>query len=803
MRIVFVSTWPPRRCGIATFTSDLRNAVMQADPTVRCEVAAIDERLVVRAYGPEVKWRIQQGSREGYAMVANSIAVSDVDAVVVEHEFGLYGLWPEQRWDDGEWVGGGYEDHLTAFLEEVKKPVLVTMHTVLPEPSDSLRESVRRISMLSDGLVVQAETAVGILREVYGVEAPITVIQHGMPHIEPRGRRKLKEKMGLVGRSIISTFGLVGPGKGLEYVIEAMPAVAAKHPEALYLVAGQTHPELLRNQGEEYRNGLMKTVEALEIGDHVRFINEYLAQEDLIDLLLASDVYVTPYLDPNQITSGTLSYALGAGKAVVSTPYLHAKEALADERGLLVEFRSSESIAGAINRLLDDAGVQAGFEQRAYAYANEFTWPKVGRRILETVEALAAAAKPRPRARRRPGVSTAVPMAKRLKQNPLIRPEDVAPSHAGLEVTSTINAGIARVGDEVVALVRVAERPIPGGPFPPGAMQLRPGGGAAGPKLSPLPDGAHHEDFVGVPFIEADGDGEPRMVLAFVPKDLPGLDLEDPRSVRWRDPKGDQASADLSQVDYLTQVSHLRLARSEDGIAFTVDPQPTIMAGTPLEEYGVEDARVTEIDGQYLITYVSVSRLGIATSLIRTADFVTFEREGPIFLPDQKDVVLFPGRVDGRYLAFTRPMPASFGHVLGIWLAESPDLVHWGRHRPVALPRPGKWDEARIGASLTPIRVPEGWLELYHGADRTNRYGMGGLLLDAQDPSKVLARSPRPLLVPEVDYERQGLLNDVVFPSGHIVLEPGKIRVYYGGADTFLNAADFSIDRILGELEPC
>ena len=250
-------------------------------------------------------------------------------------------------------------------------------------------------------------------------------------------------------------------------------------------------------------------------------------------------------------------------------------------------------------------------------------------------------------------------------------------------------------------------------------------------------------------------------------------------------------------------MSHLRVARSPDGVAFTVDPAPAVQAATPMEEYGVEDPRVTQIGDEYHITYVSVSRMGITTSLLRTRDFRTFERRGPILLPDQKDVVLFPEQVGDRYLAFTRPMPASFSHILGIWLAESPDLLHWGKHRPVALPRPGRWDETRIGASLVPIRVEQGWLELYHGADRTNRYGMGALLLDADDPSIVLARTPEPLLVPEVDYERDGFLHNVVFPSGHVMLDAGRIRVYYGASDESLAAADFVIDDILAQLEPC
>ncbi len=800
MRVAFVSTYPPRRCGVATFTSDLINAVHVADRTVRSRVAAIDERHVVRAYGREVRWRIQQGTPEGYAGAARAIAASNVDVVCVQHEFGLYGLWRDEGWEGERWIEGTYEDHLGAFLDEVRKPSLVTMHTVLPDPTPAVRAAVRRIAEAADGLVVMAESAVRILDEVYGVRTPVSVIQHGMPHIEPKGRRRLKEKLGLDGRPIVSTFGLVGPGKGLEYVLEAMPAVVARHPEVLYLVAGQTHPELLRRHGEEYRNRLIATVEELGVNENVAFLDQYLGQDDIIEFLLASDIYVTPYLDPNQITSGTLSYALGAGKAVVSTPYLHAKEALAEDRGILVDFRSPGQIAEALNGLMDDPDRKARLEHNAYAYAHEFAWPRTGDRFLKTLEDLVASVPAVAPARPRPGGAMGVPLAARLAENPLITPADVAPSQPGMEVVSTINAGMARLNEEVIALLRVAERPRQRGELPEGAMLLEPAG--AGPTLTPLPTGSDLSQLVGVPSFSM-GDRGPTVVLGYIRRDLPGIDLSDPRSIRYRDPADGHRGHDDGYVDYLTHVSHLRVARSPDGVAFTVDPTPAVAAATPLEEYGVEDPRVTEIDGVFHITYVSVSRMGITTSLLRTEDFVTFERRGPILQPDQKDAVLFPELVGGRYLAFTRPMPASFDHVLGIWLAESPDLLHWGGHRPVALPRPGRWDETRIGASLVPIRVDDGWLELYHGADRTNRYGMGALLLDADDPSKVLARAPQPLLVPEVDYERLGFLHDVVFPSGHIVLDPERIRVYYGVSDESLAAADFVLSDILAQLEPC
>jgi predicted GH43/DUF377 family glycosyl hydrolase/glycosyltransferase involved in cell wall biosynthesis len=799
MRIVFVSTYPPRRCGIATFTSDLISAIRAGDDPVQCRVAAIDERNVVRAYGPEVRWRIRQGSVDAYVAAARAINESSAEVVCVQHEFGLYGLWKGESFVGDTWIEGSYDDHLTPFLEELRKPSLVTLHTVLPEPSPAVRLAVRNIAEAAHGLVVMAETAVEILVDTYGVTSRPSVIPHGMPHIEPKGRRRLKAKLGLDGRKIVSTFGLVGPGKGLEYAIEAMPAVVERHEDVLYLIAGQTHPELLRNQGEQYRNKLIGTVDGLGLSDHVAFVNQYLEQRDIIDYLLATDVYVTPYLDPNQITSGTLSYALGAGKAVVSTPYLHAKEALADERGILVDFRSSEAIAAGVNQVLEDPDLKSRLERNAYEYANQATWPKTGARFVETMSQLVATSHEGHDERRR-GQTRSVHIAHRLEQNPLITPADLAPSQPGFEVVSTINAGTATLDGEVILLVRVAERPRHDALPPEDAMMVDLTGPE--PRLVPLPSELSAERLIGMAFFDPT-QHPARVVLGFVPRDLPGLDLSDPRTIRYRSAVGGFAPGNEEFTEYLTHISHLRVARSPDGVAFHIDESPTIVPASPLEEYGIEDPRVTKIDDLFHITYVSVSRLGISTSRLTTKDFRTFERHGVMMHPDQKDVVLFPERVSERYLALTRPMPGSFGRILGIWIAESDDLVHWGHHRPVALPRAGAWDEMRIGASCVPIRVPDGWLELYHGADRMNRYGMGGLLLDPDDPSRVLARTKRPLLVPETPYEHDGFLHDVVFPSGHVPLDDGRIRVYYGAADSYVAAADFSLDEILANLQPC
>jgi predicted GH43/DUF377 family glycosyl hydrolase/glycosyltransferase involved in cell wall biosynthesis len=796
MRIAFVSTYPPRRCGIATFTSDLIHAIREADSRTQCRVAAIDERSTVRAYGSEVRWRIRQGGPVSYMAAAREIDRSNADVVCVQHEFGLYGHWKGGGYIGDQWIEGTYEDHLTPFLDELKKPALVTLHTVLPEPSPAIRDAVRMIAESAHGLVVMAETAVGILHDVYGVAAKPTVIHHGMPHIEPKGRRRLKAKLDLDGRQIVSTFGLVGPGKGLEFVIEAMPAVVERHPDALYLIAGQTHPELLKQRGEEYRNRLLETVDRLGLADHVLFVNQYLEQQDIIDYLLATDVYVTPYLDPNQITSGTLAYALGAGKAVVSTPYLHAKEALANGGGILVDFRAPEQIGAAINRILDDPAEKAELERRAYEYADQSTWPKTGQRFLDVMRELVEEHAPVKRDRSQRD-REALRVARRLPENPLISPADVPPSQAGFEVISTINPGVAKVGDETILLVRVTERPKKASELD-GETRMVDLSGPE-PRLVPLPSGLQPEQLVGMAFFDCDQE-PPRIVIGYVPRDLPGLDLSDPRTIRYRDSAGGFAPGTDEFTDYLAHISHLRVARSRDGVSFTVEAEPAVQPATQLEEYGVEDARVTQIDGVFHITYVAASRLGITTSRLSTTDFRSFNRHGTILHPDQKDVVLFPEKIGGSYVAFTRPMPGSFGRVLGLWLADSQDLTHCGNHRPVALPRHGMWDEMRIGAGLTPIRVDGGWLELYHGADRTNRYGMGALLLDEGDPSKIIARTQRPLLAPETDYEQEGFFHDVVFPSGHVDLGDGEIRLYYGAADSVLGAADVSIDDVLSAL---
>jgi predicted GH43/DUF377 family glycosyl hydrolase len=318
-----------------------------------------------------------------------------------------------------------------------------------------------------------------------------------------------------------------------------------------------------------------------------------------------------------------------------------------------------------------------------------------------------------------------------------------------------------------------------------------------------VPAGVLGENLVGLTYLNTARE-PPEVVIAYVRRDLPGIDLVDPRRIRVRTPPA-RPDEPEEICDYLAYLSHLRIARSTDGVHFQTDALPAVMPENSFEEYGCEDPRATLIDGVWHITYVSVGRLGVTTSRLTTTDFRAFERHGLMFLPDHKDVVLFPERVGGRYVALTRPMPQSFNKVLGIWIAYSNDLVHWGGHKPLALPRRGMWDAERTGGSTVPFRVPEGWLELYHGVDNHGRYSMGALLLDGEDPSRVIARSPAPILVPTEAYERSGLYNDCVFSCGHVPLDAtgSRIRLYYGGADSCLAAADFDVREIIDSMARC
>ena len=349
----------------------------------------------------------------------------------------------------------------------------------------------------------------------------------------------------------------------------------------------------------------------------------------------------------------------------------------------------------------------------------------------------------------------------RSPNNPIIKPKDVKPSRDDFEVIGVFNAGVTRFNEEVVLLLRVAERPI-----------------------------NKHPDIVLTAIYDV---SKGQLIIKEFSKGDPENDFSDPRLIIT--PKG----------TYLTSISHLRLARSKDGIGFEIENSPTIRPSNDYETFGLEDPRISLIDGTYYINYVGVGPFGVTTCLASTKDFNTFERHGVIFSPDNKDVVLFPERVEGKYYALHRPVSSLFGKQ-EIWIAESPDLCCWGNHRYLMGPRPDYWDEIKIGASAVPFKIvletsyPEqGWLEVYHGVDRNNRYCLGAILLDSQEPWKVIARTEKPIFEPEADYECNGFFGNVVFSCG-LLCEDEKLKIYYGAADTVICYAELSLQETIKAL---
>lgn len=371
----------------------------------------------------------------------------------------------------------------------------------------------------------------------------------------------------------------------------------------------------------------------------------------------------------------------------------------------------------------------------------------------------------------------------RLATNPVVRPQDVEPSRPGMEVLCAFNAAAIRVDGEFILMLRVAERPLTG-TMPDDAMILDLQ--SPQPRTRPATAGEAATGFVAFSLLDLTTT-TPGIVTRYLQRDLPGLDLTDPRSIRY------------AGQTFLTSISHLRLARSRDGVTFTVDRQPALAPANLHEEFGCEDPRLTRIGDTYYLAYTAVSRYGIGTALARSTDLRSFERLGVAFYPENRDVALFPEQIDGQYLALHRPQPRHIGPPT-MWLASSPDLQHWGNHRFLLAPRPGMWDSKRIGGGAVPFRVPEGWLELYHGVDDADRYCLGAVLLDGANPEQVLARSPQPFLAPEAPFEREGLLGNVVFTCGAVPLDDGRVRVYYGAADSVTGAADLDVKALLATL---
>lgn len=371
VKIVYLSSYPPRECGIATFAKDLVEAVDAVEPDAKSRVIALNQGEEIYDYERRVRIQIDSNNLGAYTETADLLNNSVVDVINIQHEFGIY--------------GGPSGTYLLALLERLNKPVITTLHTVLPQPNDEQCQVIRKISEYSRYMVVMANIAIPILKEKYGVpEAKIRVIPHGVPDMKPVSEEVLEKFVGgYTDRTILSTFGLLSEGKGIEYAISALPAIVEQHPNVVYFVIGETHPEVRKRHGEEYRMRLMNMVSDLKMEDHVKFHNRYLTLREVLHYLQATDVYITPYLNPNQITSGTLAYALSCGKAVVSTPYLYAQELLSQGRGMLVSFKDPQSIADAVNKILDEPKLRTDMEKKARIFTRSMTWPNVGKAYIK------------------------------------------------------------------------------------------------------------------------------------------------------------------------------------------------------------------------------------------------------------------------------------------------------------------------------------------------------------------------------------------------------------------------------------
>lgn len=375
-QVVFLSTFPPRRCGLATFTNDLVDALDRTGLFAPSAVFALSNAPGEYIYGPQVVLEITQDRRADYRQAASYVNEGAGDLVCLQHEFGIF--------------GGTDGCYVLDFVEALRKPLVTTLHTVLSQPDAGKRQIIQALAARSQVVVVMADRARRMLTEVYGIDpAKVVFVPHGAPAVPALPRQSIRRQLGLEGRLVISTMGLINPGKGIEYVIESLPEIVADHPEVIYLVLGQTHPGVLRYMGEAYRDKLLQTVKRLSLQDHVRFVASYLSQRQLVNYLAATDIYVTPYLGREQITSGTLAYALAMGKAIVSTPYFYAEELLGNGAGVLVGFRDSRSIGEAIRTLIARPDLRTVIEARAGVIGRDMTWPKVGqqyaRLFLETL----------------------------------------------------------------------------------------------------------------------------------------------------------------------------------------------------------------------------------------------------------------------------------------------------------------------------------------------------------------------------------------------------------------------------------
>jgi len=376
-RVAFVGSYPPRECGIGTFTYDVVNSYDAIDPSRLSVVAAVNDYgqmydYDLHDYQGRVRYQIEADDLDSYIEVANQINQSRVQVVNIQHEYGLFGG------EDGEYI--------IEFMHRLQKPVVLTMHTVMPHPTGHFRETTQHMFDAAAAVIVLARAAVPMLLDNYDLPSErVHVIPHGIPVFTRKEaiRRRTKKLLGMGDRPLLSTFGLIGPSKAIEYVIQSLPAIVEQSPKVQYLVIGETHPHIRKRDGEAYRNSLIELARELGVQRHVRFNNRFLSNSELIRYLAATDVYIMAYLNKDQIVSGTLAYAVGCGKAVVATPFTYAQEMLSDGRGIIVPFKDPAAIAAGVNSLLGNRKKLLQVEDRAYKFSRPMTWPSVARMYLE------------------------------------------------------------------------------------------------------------------------------------------------------------------------------------------------------------------------------------------------------------------------------------------------------------------------------------------------------------------------------------------------------------------------------------
>lgn len=371
--ILYFGTFPPRECGIATYTKDLTNSMdKRFNPSLKSKILAInDNGSSIYNYNSKVKLQLDESDIDSYIEVAKKINQSEeIKIVSIQHEFGLYG---------GIW--GGY---IIPFLELLEKPVVVTFHCILPDPDDELKRVVKAIAKRSSAIIVMAQTGKDILNKTYNIETnKIYVIHHGAPYINPENRLDSKKQLGLENNIVLSTFGLLSQDKGQEYAIKALPEIVKRYPNLLYLIIGETHPTIRKQDGERYRNKLINLAKKLGLTKNVKFYNKYLPIQEIVKYLEATDIYLSTTPNPNQITSGTVAYAASAGRAIISTDFLYSREILSDERGILVPPKDPKAFEEAILKLLENPKYKKDMEKKIFEYSRSMMWNNVATNHLD------------------------------------------------------------------------------------------------------------------------------------------------------------------------------------------------------------------------------------------------------------------------------------------------------------------------------------------------------------------------------------------------------------------------------------